>query len=136
MHSAKSRRAPRCICASAIFKLVGDLVRIAAAVAKASREHKRVIIDFGGDWCPDCQILDIYFHQQPNADLLARHFVLVHVDIGQMDHNVDVAAKYQVPLEAALGGPETMYPEFRDKIKDKFKLPAKCPKNCANAGAN
>ena len=71
---------------------------IAAAVAKASRERKRVILDFGGDWCGDCQVLDIYFHQQPNADLLAKHFVLVHVDIGQMDHNVAVAKKYQVPI--------------------------------------
>ena len=43
---------------------------------------------------------------------------------------------YGIPEEASLGGAETMYPEFRDKIKDKFKLPAKCPKNCANAGAN
>ena len=25
-----------------------------------------------------------------------------------------------------MGGAETMYPEFRDKIKDKFVLPAKC----------
>jgi hypothetical protein len=43
---------------------------------------------------------------------------------------------YGIPEEAALGGAETMYPEFRDKIKDKFKLPAKCPKNCSNPGAN
>ena len=71
---------------------------IAAAISKATREHKRVILDFGGDWCGDCQVLDIYFHQQPNADLLANHFVVVHVDIGQMDHNVAVAAKYQVPI--------------------------------------
>jgi thiol:disulfide interchange protein len=71
---------------------------IKAAIAKASSEHKRIILDFGGDWCGDCQVLDIYFHQQPNADLLADHFVLIHVDIGQMDHNVDVATKYQVPI--------------------------------------
>ena len=71
---------------------------ISAAIAKATREHKHIILDFGGDWCPDCQILDIYFHQQPNADLLARHFVVVHVDIGQMDHNIAVANKYHVPV--------------------------------------
>ncbi len=71
---------------------------IAAALTQATHEHKRIILDFGGDWCPDCQILDIYFHQQPNADLLAKHFILVHVEIGHMDHNVDVAAKYQVPI--------------------------------------
>lgn len=71
---------------------------IAAALAKARREHKRVILDFGGDWCPDCQVLDIYFHQAPNVDLLDRHFLLVHVWIGHMDRNIDLAAKYGVPI--------------------------------------
>ena len=71
---------------------------IAAALHKASAEHKRVILDFGGDWCGDCQVLDIYFRQSPNAALLANNFVLVHIYIGQMDRNLDVAAKYGVPV--------------------------------------
>jgi thiol:disulfide interchange protein len=71
---------------------------IAAALKKATAEHKRVILDFGGDWCGDCQVLDIYFHQSPNAALLAKHFVLVHIYIGQMDANLDVAKKYKVPI--------------------------------------
>jgi len=71
---------------------------IAAALTKAKREHKRVILDFGGDWCGDCQVLDIYAHQAPNADLLDKNFVLVHVWIGHMDKNIDVAAKYGVPI--------------------------------------
>jgi thiol:disulfide interchange protein len=71
---------------------------IAAALGRAKREHKRVILDFGGDWCGDCQVLDIYFHQAPNAELLEKNFVLVHVWIGHMDTNIDVAAKYGVPI--------------------------------------
>jgi thiol:disulfide interchange protein len=71
---------------------------IAAAVAQARREHKRVILDFGGNWCGDCQVLDIYYHQSPNAELLNKHFILVHVNIGHMDKNVDVAKKYNVPI--------------------------------------
>ena len=71
---------------------------IAAALKTAKREHKRVIIDFGGDWCGDCQVLDIYFHQKPNEDLMEKKFVLVHVWIGRMDKNLDVAAKYGVPI--------------------------------------
>src|SRR5436309_1572443 len=35
MHSAKSSAPPRCICASAILRLVGDFVRIKAALAEA-----------------------------------------------------------------------------------------------------
>ena len=64
---------------------------IAAALTQAGRENKRIILDFGGNWCGDCQVLDIYFHQSPNAELLAKNFIVVHVDIGRMDKNVDVA---------------------------------------------
>jgi thiol:disulfide interchange protein len=71
---------------------------IAGALEQATRQHKRVILDFGGDWCGDCQVLDIYLHQSPNVELLENNFVLVHVWIGQMDTHLDVAAKYGVPI--------------------------------------
>lgn len=71
---------------------------IRKAIAQAHREHKRVILDFGGDWCGDCQVLDIYFNQQPNAQLLSKYFVKVNVNIGHEDANVDIAKKYGVPL--------------------------------------
>jgi len=71
---------------------------IAAALVQARKEHKRVLLDFGGDWCGDCQVLDIYFHQAPNEELLSKNFVLVHVWIGRMDHNLDVPEKYGVPI--------------------------------------
>lgn len=71
---------------------------IAAALKQAAREHKRVLLDFGGDWCGDCQVLDIYFHQAPNAELLEKHFVVVHVWIGHFDRNLDIGEKYGVPV--------------------------------------
>jgi hypothetical protein len=37
---------------------------------------------------------------------------------------------YNIPREASMGGAETMYPEFRDKIKDKFTMPSPCKRNC------
>jgi thiol:disulfide interchange protein len=72
---------------------------IEAALKQARAEHKRVILDFGGDWCGDCQVLDIYFHQDPNAELLAKHFILVHVWIGHFDANLDIPEKYGVPIK-------------------------------------
>ena len=69
------------------------------ALARAAREHKRVILDFGGNWCGDCQVLDIYFHREPNAALLADNYILVDIDIGHMDKNVDIAQHYDVPLQ-------------------------------------
>lgn len=72
---------------------------IAAAIQQAKREHKRVILDFGGDWCPDCQILDIYFHDPQNEPILDKHFILVHVWIGHIDRNLDIAAAHGAPLK-------------------------------------
>ena len=71
---------------------------IAAALKSAAASHKRVIIDFGGNWCGDCQVLDIYFHNPQNRPILESNYVLVHVNIGHMDANVEIAEKYGVPL--------------------------------------
>ena len=73
--------------------------QIRDALTTAAREHKRVILDFGGNWCGDCQVLDIYFHRAPNDAILNTNYVLVDIDIGRMDKNVDVAQKYGIPLE-------------------------------------
>ena len=37
---------------------------------------------------------------------------------------------YHIPTEAALGGADTMYPEYRKKMKSTFVRPDKCPANC------
>lgn len=72
---------------------------ISRALAAAARQHKRIILDFGGNWCGDCVALDKYFHEEPNASLLKRNFILVDVNIGRFDQNKDIAQTYGVPLE-------------------------------------
>jgi thiol:disulfide interchange protein len=71
---------------------------VEAALAEARRTHKRVILDFGADWCGDCQVLDIYFHQSPNEEIVKKYFIEVKVNIGQEDANLDIAHKYGVPV--------------------------------------
>jgi len=72
---------------------------IATALARAGKEKKRVLLDFGGNWCGDCQVLEIYFHDPANWKLLQQNYVLVPVNIGRYDQNLDIAAKYGVPVE-------------------------------------
>jgi len=74
---------------------------IAAAVAQAAREGKRVLVDFGGDWCTDCKVLDANMRKPENAALVASRFVVVHVNVGDrgIERNFDVAARYGIPLE-------------------------------------
>ncbi len=72
---------------------------IAAALKTAAATHRRVLLDFGGDWCSDCQVLNIYFHSAQNKPILDRNFVLVDINVGQLDQNVALAAKYGIPLK-------------------------------------
>jgi thiol:disulfide interchange protein len=71
---------------------------IEAAERIARHDHKRILLDFGGNWCGDCQVLDFYYHKAPNAELLAKYYIVVHVDVGHIDHNVNIANRYRVPI--------------------------------------
>jgi thioredoxin 1 len=71
---------------------------LAAALKTASATHRRVLIDFGGNWCGDCQVLDLYMHDSTNQPLVEANFVVVHVNVGHIDANLDLAEKYGVPL--------------------------------------
>ena len=72
---------------------------LAAALKTAAATHKRILLDFGGNWCGDCQVLDIYFHDPANRSILDANFVLVHINIGMTDANLELAKKYEVPLD-------------------------------------
>jgi thiol:disulfide interchange protein len=72
---------------------------LADALQSAAANHRRIIVDFGGNWCTDCHVLDGYFHDAANKPLLEAGFLLVHVNIGRRDQNLDLAERYQIPLK-------------------------------------
>ena len=82
---------------------------LAAALKIAAQTHKRILLDFGGNWCGDCHVLDLYLHNPQNMPILDANFVLVHINIGYNDRNTEIARQYDVPLDkgvpalAALG---------------------------------
>ena len=71
---------------------------IATALKDAAATHRRVLLDFGGNWCGDCRVLDYYMHDGKNKPLVDANFVVVHINIGRMDANQAIAEQYQVPL--------------------------------------
>jgi thioredoxin 1 len=72
---------------------------IAKALKEAAATHKRILLDFGGDWCGDCHVLDIYLHNAQNRPILESNFILVQVNVGYYDANLDMAKQYGIPLE-------------------------------------
>jgi thiol:disulfide interchange protein len=72
---------------------------IAAALRSAAATHRRILLDFGGNWCGDCKVFDIYMHDDKNKPLVDANFVVVHINIGRFDANLDLAEKYEIPLK-------------------------------------
>jgi len=77
---------------------------IKEALAKATAEHKRVIVVFGANWCYDCHVLDKAFHSSDLAPILAANYEVVHVDIGKGEKNQDLMTKYEVPMKRGIPG--------------------------------
>ncbi|MFE2581963.1 thioredoxin family protein [Streptomyces sp. NPDC059378] len=66
---------------------------IAVALKSAKKDGHPVLVDFGADWCMDCRVLGARFKESGPSALLAEYHV-VRVDVGNFDHNLDVAARY------------------------------------------
>jgi len=79
-------------------------VEIKEALAKATAEHKRVILVFGANWCFDCHALDTAFHRSDIAPILAANYEVVHVDIGRGEKNQDLMKQYEVPMKRGIPG--------------------------------
>jgi hypothetical protein len=71
---------------------------IADALKLAAKEHKRVLVVFGANWCYDCHVLDKAFQRSDVAAVLKPNYEVVHVDVGQGEKNQDIMQQYHVPM--------------------------------------
>ncbi len=69
------------------------------ALKQATVEKKRVMLTFGGNWCYDCHVLDRALHEGEAGKIVKESFLLVHVDIGEGDKNLDLIKLYKIPLD-------------------------------------
>ena len=74
-------------------KEIDDALKVAGA------DHKRVLLIFGANWCYDCHVLDRALHEGAAGKIVNESFLLVHIDIGDGDKNLDLAKKYKTPLD-------------------------------------
>src|SRR5215469_11111135 len=75
---------------------------IKQALEKSGKEHKRVLVVFGANWCYDCHVLDLAFERPDLAPLIAANFEVVHVDVGEGDKNQDLMKDYDVPMDRGI----------------------------------
>lgn len=77
--------------------------QIAAAVAKAKKENRRVLIQWGANWCGWCRML----HNTMGTDAKIKHelsyeYDVVLVDIGRWNKNMDLALSYGADLKTGV----------------------------------
>lgn len=73
---------------------------IAAAVARAEKNHSRVLVQWGANWCGWCRLLhETCQSDKPIAKELHDEYEVVHVDVGRFDKHMDLAAKYGADLK-------------------------------------
>jgi thioredoxin 1 len=77
---------------------------ISAALASAAKDHKRVILVFGANWCFDCHVLDTTFRSKEFAPLVNANYHVVHINVGDDEtyKNQDLADKYSLPLNKGI----------------------------------
>jgi len=74
---------------------------IDAALARAKKSGKLLLIDLGANWCVDCRVLAGVLELPEMRGWVARNFELVQVDIGIFDRNLDLPRRFGgAPLEA------------------------------------
>jgi len=75
--------------------------QVSQAVRAAHLAHKDVLLVFGANWCPDCRVLDETLHSKGAASINDR-FLIVKIDVGNFDKNLDLAKRYDVPLRKGI----------------------------------
>ena len=76
---------------------------IREAAAKAIKDHKRILLVFGANWCFDCHVLDIAFHGPELSPIVDSNYEVVHVDLGPDEKkNSDLVQQYEIPLDKGI----------------------------------
>ena len=76
--------------------------QISVALEKAKLKNRYVLLQMGGNWCPDCRTLGEYFSRPEIKTWLDERVVLASVDVGEWDRNLDIVEEYENPISEGI----------------------------------
>ena len=95
--------------------------QVNAALARARISGKRVIVVMGANWCHDSRGLAGWFAQPGFAAMLEPKYEIVYVDVGQKDHNIDIARRFGI--KSIKGTPTVLVLSPRGKLLNRRSAP-------------
>ncbi|OYQ31485.1 hypothetical protein CHU95_20260 [Niveispirillum lacus] len=69
---------------------------VTRAFERARVNGKRVLLNFGGDWCPDCRVFAGITELPEVKGFVAAHYEVVKIDVGRINKNLHIPARYGV----------------------------------------
>lgn len=85
--------------------------QVTQALAAGKRAHKPTLLVFGANWCGDCRALDKSLHTEKNAALIAQHFEVVKIDVGNFDRNLELSQAYGDPIQKGIPAAVVVSPD-------------------------
>lgn len=67
------------------------------AIEQAKSRHKKVLLVFGANWCPDCRSLSAQMQEGNLAKKIRQRYVVAKINVGNWDRNMDIANAYGNP---------------------------------------
>ena len=68
----------------------------------AQLEGKDILLVFGANWCPDCRRLHQAMRDPSLSPFIEQHFVVMHVDVGNWDHNLGFVQDWGDPIRGGI----------------------------------
>lgn len=62
-------------------------------------KSKQPILIFGGNWCPDCRILDGTLQLPTIKKFMEEKYQIMHIDVGRYDKNMDLISYFGIPKD-------------------------------------
>ena len=93
---------------------VVDSLQLDEFINLSISKGKQPVVIFGGNWCPDCRILEGTLAMPTIEKFLQQHYQVMHIDIGRYDRNMELMD--HLNIESKKGVPRVVILDLEKNI--------------------
>ena len=84
---------------------------IDTAVKSARASHRSLMVEFGADWCSDCQELSRELQREPFQSCVRKNVARLKVDVGEFNRNLDTARSLGIDIKNGVIPTAVFFPQ-------------------------